>query len=356
MRRIIASVTLVLGALAACAAQELNLNLVTRFDGNKSWPLKSTSSGNNRINWGNSSLYVLADGSFTGKLSYDIAMNFLNSDPVSLYSNTGSCVETNWLNWADFTYSFNDNWSVSAGKQIMLLGGWEIDMYDFDQLTDLCSQDWQLINVYQWGGKVAYSPSEEHLFAVQVSSSPLRDLLLEGNEIAASFQTRNTVGIWESIFSANYIQTPYDECPAMYMATFGNQIVTDRICAFIDYTLKTPGNQDFGALRSSVTASLACSFCDGCLEVGAKGGYDTTSDLCPDIFGYSDEWETEEDGLSGIVPLGLSPMRDYCFGGLFVNGYPLEGLRVHAAVGCNNYTKSPSVTLGVCYQFGAKIL
>ena len=142
----------------------------------------------------------------------------------------------------------------------------------------------------------------------------------------------------------------------MYMATFGNQIVTDRICAFIDYTLKTPGNQDFGALRSSVTASLACSFCDGCLEVGAKGGYDTTSDLCPDIFGYSDEWETEEDGLSGIVPLGLSPMRDYCFGGLFVNGYPLEGLRVHAAVGCNNYTKSPSVTLGVCYQFGAKIL
>ena len=49
-------------------------------------------------------------------------------------------------------------------------------------------------------------------------------------------------------------------------------------------------------------------------------------------------------------------MRDYCFGGLFVNGYPLEGLRVHAAVGCNNYTKSPSVTLGVCYQFGAKIL
>ena len=143
MRRIIASVTLVLGALAACAAQELNLNLVTRLDGNKSWPLKSTSSGNNRINWGNSSLYVLADGSFTGKLSYDIAMNFLNSDPVSLYSNTGSCVETNWLNWADFTYSFNDNWSVSAGKQIMLLGGWEIDMYDFDQLTDLCSQDWQ---------------------------------------------------------------------------------------------------------------------------------------------------------------------------------------------------------------------
>lgn len=256
MRRIIASVTLVLGALAACAAQELNLNLVTRLDGNKSWPLKSTSSGNNRINWGNSSLYVLADGSFTGKLSYDIAMNFLNSDPVSLYSNTGSCVETNWLNWADFTYSFNDSWSVSAGKQIMLLGGWEIDMYDFDQLTDLCSQDWQLINVYQWGGKVAYSPSEEHLFAVQVSSSPLRDLLLEGNEIAASFQTRNTVGIWESIFSANYIQTPYEECPAMYMATFGNQIVTDRICAFIDYTLKTPGNQDFGALRSSDRKSV----------------------------------------------------------------------------------------------------
>lgn len=355
MKRIIASVTLVLGAFATGVAQEMNLNLVTRLDGNKSWPLKSTTSSNNRINWGNSSLYLLADGSFSEKLSFDVAMNFLNSDPVSLYSNTGSCVETNWLNWADFTYSFNDNWSVSAGKQIMLLGGWEVDMYDFDQMTDLCSQDWQLINVYQWGGKVAFLPSEDHLFALQVSSSPLRDLLLEGNEIAASFQTRNTVGIWESIFSANYIQTPYEDCRSVFMATFGNMFATDRLNAFLDYTLKTPGNSDFGALRSSLTASVAYSFLDGGLEIGAKGGYDTTSAFCPDIFGYSDEWEIEEDGLSGIVPLGLSPSMDYCFGGLFVNYYPLDGLRIHAAVGSNNYSRALSATIGLCYQFGAKI-
>ncbi|MGN0201917.1 MAG: hypothetical protein ACI399_03315 [Candidatus Cryptobacteroides sp.] len=282
-------------------------------------------------------------------------MNFLNSDPISLYSNTGSCVETNWLNWADFTYSFNDCWSVSAGKQIMLLGGWEIDMYDFDQFTDFCSQDWQLINVYQWGGKVAYSPSEEHIFALQLSSSPLREFLLKGNEIAVSFQTRNTVGIWESIFSANYIQSPYEECRDLFMATFGNSISTDRLQAFLDYTLKTPGNSDFGALRSSITASLSYSFFDGLLETGLKGGYDTTSSLCPDIFGYAEDWETEEDGLYGIVPLGLSSSKDYFFGGLFVNCFPLEGLRVHAAVGCNNYTKALGATIGVCYQFGAKV-
>lgn len=358
MKRIIASVALVMSTFAVCAAQEMNLNIYSRLDANKAWPLESTSLSNNRINWGNSSLYLMTDGSISEKLSFDVSMNFLNSDPVSLYTNTGSCVETNWLNWADFTYSLSDKWSISAGKQIMLAGGWEIDMYDHEQHLDLCSMDWQLINVYQWGGKVSFAPSEDHTFAVQVSSSPLRDYLFKDKEIAASFQTRNTAGAYSNIFSANYIQTPFEECPSLFMAGIGNMVETDNLSAFVDLMFKTPGNADFGSLNTSLTGSLAYSLCDGALELGAKAGYETISASCPDFFGYSGFWcadELEGDGVSGIVPLGISPVKDYAFGGLFVHYYPIEDLRIHAAVACNNYTKGVSATIGVLYTLGTKL-
>jgi hypothetical protein len=355
MRRIIASVALVMSAFAVCSAQEMNVNIYSRLDANKPWPLESSTFSNNRINWGNSSLYLMTEGSFSEKLTFDVSLNFLNSDPEALYTNTGSCTELNWLDWADFSYSFDDRWSVSAGKQVMLANGWEFDPYDVEQHLDLCSMDWMLVNVYQWGGTVTFAPADEHSYALQVTASPLREGLFDSGEIAVNAQTRHSWGNYSGILSVNYIQTPFEECSSLGMMTLGSQFATDTFAAFLDITGKTPNTSDFGALNTTLTAGASYSFLDGALEIGAKGGYETISSKCPDLFGYADEWNLLEEGVDGIVPLGITPAKDYGFGGLFVHYSPLEDLRLHAAVACNNYTKAVSATIGVLYTFAFKV-
>ena len=139
------------------------------------------------------------------------------------------------------------------------------------------------------------------------------------------------------------------------MSTLGNQVSAGALSAFADITVKTPANSDFGYLNTAVTGSATYSFLDGMFELGAKGGYETISSSCPDFFGYSSDWNVEEDGISGIVPLGIDSAKDYAFGGLFIHYFPVEGLRIHAAAGINNYTKSVSATIGLLYSFGTSI-
>jgi len=355
MKKIIVCLALVLSTFAVCAAQEMNVTVYSRLDANKPWPLESTTLSNNRINWGNSSLYVMTDGSIADKLTFDVSLNFLNSDPESLYRNQWRCDNLSWVNWADLTFAINDKWSLSAGKQIMLAGGWELDPYDHEQHLDLCSMDWQNINVYQWGSTVKFAPSEDHSYAFQITTSPLRDYFWEGTAFAANFQTCHTFGNYSGIYSANYIKNTFMDDADIAMITLGNQYSNDLLTAYIDLKEKTPCNSDFGALNTTITGSVTGNFLDGALEVGLKGGYETISSRCPDFFGYAEEWAIDEDGISGIVPLGITSDKDYAFGGLFVHYYPFEDLRVHAAVATNNYTKGVSATIGILYSFGFKV-
>ena len=351
MRKIIACAALFVSTFAVMTAQELNLGVHSRLEANKPWSSESSTLSNNRINWGNSGLFMTADGSFSDKLSFDSSFSLLTSDPAWLYQNTLGCSDCGWINWLNLLYTPNDRLSFGVGKQIMFAGGWENDPYDFEQHLDLCSQDWQGNNVYQWGGSVVYAPDEDHSYGFQITTSPFRESLLVGNGTAASFQGRHSSGIWAGILSINYLQAYLDEAPALGMITLGNKLEDDNYQAWVDVTLKNALGCDLNGMNTSVTASYLHRFCDGSLELGAKGGYETISPKCPDFFGYSSAWSLEEDGVAGIVPLGISPDKDYTFGGLFFHYYPMEDLRIHAALAVNNYTKAVSATFGVLYSF-----
>lgn len=351
MRKIIACAALFLSAFAVSTAQELNLGIHSRLEANQPWLTESSSLSNNRINWGNSGLFVTADGSFSDKLSFDASLTLLTSDPAWLYQNTLGTAECGWINWANLLFTPSDVLTFGVGKQIMFAGGWENDPYDFEQHLDLCSQDWQGNNVYQWGGSVTYSPNENQSYGFQITTSPFRESLLVGNGSAASFQTRQSAGIWSGILSINYLQAYLDEAPALGMITLGNKLENDNLQTWVDFTLKNALGCDLNGMNASLTGSFLYRFCDGSLELGAKGGWEKISRKCPDFFGYSDAWSLEEDGVAGIVPLGIMPGKDYAFGGLFFHYYPAEDLRLHAAFAVNNYTKAPSATIGLLYTF-----
>lgn len=57
--------------------------------------------------------------------------------------------------------------------------------------------------------------------------------------------------------------------------------------------------------------------------------------------------------MSGFLPGSLALMdKDYLFGGLLLNYYPLEdveSLRLHTALATNNHADGLSVSLGLTY-------
>ena len=127
-----------------------DLTVIPRLEGIQSFPLGSDASKD--ISWGNSSLYTLFEGNLNEHFSYSVCNHWLGDDPEWLYKNTLHSDNTNWVDWVNLTYAIG-NFSITAGKDMVTMGGIEYDDYDFDVYTDLCSGLWQNYSCYQWGLK-----------------------------------------------------------------------------------------------------------------------------------------------------------------------------------------------------------
>ena len=56
--------------------------------------------------------------------------------------------------WLQLEYRPDEHWSLSGGKQVVDIGGWEYDRAPIDLY--FCSEFWNQIPCYQWGARVAY--------------------------------------------------------------------------------------------------------------------------------------------------------------------------------------------------------
>ena len=124
------------------------------------------------VTLGNSSLYSLFEGNITDNLSFSVCNHWLSSESKSLYQNTWHSDDVSWCDWANLTYSFG-NFYVTAGKDMVSMGGFEFDQYDFDVHPDLCSSLWNNFSCYQWGGKFGFMNEDETQgISLQLTSSP----------------------------------------------------------------------------------------------------------------------------------------------------------------------------------------
>ncbi len=75
---------------------------------------------------------------------------------------------TDWL-W--LRYQPTNNWAISAGKQVVLIGGWEYDRSPIDLY--FCSEFWNNISCYQWGASVTYTSDKgNNSLTFQACQSP----------------------------------------------------------------------------------------------------------------------------------------------------------------------------------------
>ncbi len=298
----------------------------------------------------NTSLYTLIDGNIGDWFSYSVANHWLSTDPRSLYvtdfednsvgANLFRSGYTNWLDWANLTFSTSGDWGgfdFTVGKDVTLVGSIETDQYDFDSYYDLTSYFWNEYNVYQWGATARYTlPSETSSFAFQWQTSPFGERSFGSKLFNYSLQWRGEWDWLTTIWSTNLIQ--YDQKKYMSMIALGQEFYAGDFTFRLDWQNRAfPGNGKYFGQEWQLQGGVIYNFNDK-VDVALLGGY---SSLGGD-YDY-------------LYCLPRLEKETYWNAGARVQWYPLrdsQDLRVHGVVAYNNYycEDGLSINLGVTYN------
>lgn len=145
---------------------------------------------------------VILKGKMTPELSYGYRQRLsgINKDR-SFFDAT---------DWVYLDYQATPHWSLMAGKQIVYVGGWDlepapIDVYHLSEFT-------YNFPCYEWGGIVSYNTlSGSDKVSFQLCESPFRKSYMQQNNKGADMYAYNLVwfgrhGFFEPIWSVNLME------------------------------------------------------------------------------------------------------------------------------------------------------
>ena len=313
---------------ASDSGTSAGITIVPRIDFNP----KFYGGNDNEVTLGNSSLYSLFEGNITENLSFSVCNHWLSDEPKYLYQNTWRADDVNWCDWAYLEYSLG-NFLISAGKEVITFGGYELEEYDFDVHLDMMSGLFNNFQCYQLGGKVGWmNDSESTGFFAQATGSPYGERPFD--RMAYSLQYQGNYGPFSMIYSTNMIED-WDR-DYIWMFTLGNQLEFEPWTLQLDVSNKV-GDPVF-ILRDGITAFATAKFnpSDKWEFVG-RGGYENaTSEMIDAVPGLSEIYPKYDSWTFGAAAHWF-PLRD------------CQDLRIHAAAAYNTFTKMTSLTLGALY-------
>jgi len=349
--------TVVLTAILCCSlaySQEVDIRIIPRADVNTYVPINNE--GSWAVDFGNTSLYTLVEGTFLENFSYSVANHWVSiygyekvgDDLAGLYVNSLYSDANNWLDWANLTYTLSTenagSFDFTAGKNYMFLGSYENDAYDFDSHFGLNSLFWNNAVVYQWGGSIGYTtPSEMTTVYLQANTSPFGGMMFKDKQYGAySLCGYGEYGFWSPIWSTNFIQR--DEKDFINIIALGNQFHFGDFTLGLDWMNRAAvGQKKFFGQEQSINGLVSYNFGDK-VDLTAKAGAEFSrggSNLMDFFYDFM-----PNDHYTGNT--------NYIWGGLGVNYYPLkdsQDLRIHAVISANNWANEMSVNVGVTYNF-----
>lgn len=216
--------------------------------------------------------------------------------------------------WMYLTYQANRNWSVAAGKQVVLIGGYEYDRAPIDIFY--ASEYWNHIACYQFGGSGTYTTgSGRDKLTFQFCESPFRYAEAH-NLFAYNLFWAGHHGPWQTLYSANL----FEYAPHKFISylSLGNRLSFGKATLELDFMNRATNHQTYLFKDCSVVAELAC-FCRPWLNVYTKFTYDVN--------------HTDSPGDQCVLP-GTELTT---FGGGF-DLYPLKGKRDIRLNACVSYT------------------
>lgn len=143
-------------------------------------------------------LNLRLDGQINDRISYSYRQRLNKNSSRTFFDAT---------DWLHIDWKATDDLSLSAGKQVVAIGGYEYDRAPIDLYY--CSEFWNNIPCYQLGVSAAYSvtPADQILF--QVCNTPFREWV-GNNKYAYNLMWYGSHGFWETMWSANMIQSAGD--------------------------------------------------------------------------------------------------------------------------------------------------
>lgn len=244
------------------------------------------------------------DGQITSKFSYSWRQRFNRVNSLSDFAEN-----TDWLT---LTYKPTPNWSISAGKQVVMIGGWEYDRAPMDLY--FCSEFWNNVACYQLGASVSYTTEDGKdnvLFQVcqspyQKSAANFVDGVKQHNLLAYNLYWTASYDWYTGLHSMNLVE--YKRGKFDFYMVLGNQFKFGD--AKIQLDLMERGTSFDHLDNFSIMGEFSYLIADR-VNVFAKVTYDQASDVyAPGLYFAPGAQITRVGGGVEYYPLGGQGNRD----------------------------------------------
>lgn len=342
----------VLVSATAFGQVSMDLNVIGRVDAN---PRFTFDGEKPTFNWANTSVYTKLETSINEKFTIMLVNHWAGSGEElypfgatpDLYKNSFMSDCSTWVDYLYFDWQINSNWSVRAGKDVIAIGGFEYDDWDWDVDYDMASSYWNDNSAYQWGVSGAWTnDSENTTFRLQAVSSPLA-------------------------YNFNLESRPwYKGCGSYYFQHDGSYgIIETRNAIGLIQIGELLQNNKFDRYNTfHASAGARANLLDESLIVGADLLNEYTKEFESNHFHFlatakyiapSEKWEVL--GKLGIENNSWSGNGETSvFGGVSGAYFPLkdsQDLRLQGTIAYNPYfNKGLSLTIGLTYNLPIHIL
>lgn len=294
--------------------EEMSLRFDARADFNCQSDKNSTQSG-----FSGKNLNLILDGKINSKLEYHLRQRL--NKPISTYDMLDA------TDWIYLKYDIDNNFFVSAGKQVVAIGTFEYDYAPIDCyfLSDFCNN----IPCYELGINLGFRDNAgRNTLQFQVANSPFASSSL-GSLYSYNLLWNGDFNWFKTIYSLNMIEQRKGDF-INYIA-LGNQFSFDCFVLELDYINRYHEKQEGFFDDFSLIANLKASIGDK-WRVFVKGGYDMNKAQSPVPSNNFYPWD-----------YCVRPGTEYGFYGAGCEFFPLRGkndVRLHAYLYSNNQTPS----------------
>lgn len=237
------------------------------------------------------------DGQITPKFSYSWRQRFNRMNSLSDFAQN-----TDWLH---LTYRPTENWAISAGKQVVMIGGWEYDRAPIELY--FCSEYWNNVACYQLGASVAYTTNEGNdTLTFQFCQSPYDHA--EADYFAYNLYWSGQHGFFSALYSLNFSQY----APGKYDAyvVLGNQFQFGDAKLQLDLMNRGVSARELLFDNFSIMGEFSYLVADR-VNLFAKATYDKVgNNYASGLFLYPGSEITRLGGGVEYYPLGHKGNRD----------------------------------------------
>lgn len=310
---------------------KIRLKLDTRFDFETRIPTNKDSNSLSSID--GKYLNIIIDGEINDKFSYNYRQRLI------LDGKNGYQSFFNATDWIYLTYKMNSNFFLSAGKQVVAIGGYEYDAAPIDQY--FWSDFWNNVVCYQFGATLNYkSNNEKHNIGFQITNSPFANKSME-NIYSYNLIWYGNMNWFNTIYSVNMVE--YEKGHFINYIALGNKFNVGDFSLELDLMNRASSKQYNFFSDYSLIGNLIYNV-NNKLRIFGKAGHD--------------ENKSQQAWDNFIYDRFVLPGTRYNFCGLGVEYFPIKDskdVRLHAYWATNNNEKQYN-TFNIGLRWQMKVL